>query len=106
MDKNKKFKRIEKRLKLSTWTGRILTVVSFDENVRKSKKLSTAVLIGGCVCSATTFVTYVQSLEQYGVSKDVNEWEILIDFLKNGVAAPIIDTTLLINSLKDIINNP
>ncbi len=105
MNKKDKFRKIERRYKISSRTGQLMTLLSFSDTVKKNKVLSTVVLVTGGVCSASSFVTYVQSLEQYGLTKKVDEPKIVFDFLKIVVVMPIIDITLMANSIRGIIKN-
>ncbi len=104
MNYEKKFKQIELKHRIASITGVLLTLASLNYRVKNNKKLNTLLLLGGCCCSMTSFVTYVQSLEEYGLTKEIDELKILKDYIQNVIIFPSIDIMLMTDSLKDIIN--
>ncbi len=102
MDARKRLQIIEKKHKRSSTVGGILTIAGMTKTVKKNKILSMACLAGGAYCSISSFSTYVQSLEKYGLIEDVDPSKIILGIIKNIVVIPIIDSTMISRSLADL----
>ena len=76
------------------------TVAGLTNRVKKNPVLNRAMAFTGGVCSIASFITFMKSLEQYGVTEDIDEIEITEKILFNVVVLPVANTLLFADSIK------
>ena len=102
MSKNDKFQRMRRTGSILDLTGLITTLAGYLEPVRKNKDLSIAFTIASCGCSIGSFINFMMSLEEYGLTKEIDESEIIRRIMWNVVVMPVASSLSLAYSLKEI----
>lgn len=102
MNRNNKHQKMSNTGTILNGIGAIAAVASLLEPVKKNKPLNTALTITGCACSIGSYVNFMLSLEEYGLTKEINETEIIRKLLWNVVVLPVANTLSLAYAVKEI----
>ena len=103
MKDEERINRIECRHRKLNRSAILFTVIGNTETVKKNRILSSMFLFGGGALSIASFISYIQSLEKYGLTEDVDETKIILNYLLNVVAVPTTDILLFSSGLRDIV---
>lgn len=99
--KEDKFQRMNTISHTTDVIGTILTIMGFYGPIKENEILNTTVSVTGGVCSIVSFVNYMLSLEQYGVTKDIDENEIIAKMMWNLVVLPVANTLSMAGFVKE-----